>query len=83
VTPTPNYYSRGERIVSASGDRHPVKLQVMERGVYLEDAGRHARWPGTQIIFNATRIGGTWSNWHDLRSSAAASIEFLLRQGAG
>ena len=22
-------------------------------------------WPGVQIIFNATRIGGTWSNWYD------------------
>src|SRR5215467_10515800 len=22
-------------------------------------------WPGVQIIMNATRIGGTWSNWYD------------------
>jgi ABC-type transport system substrate-binding protein len=22
-------------------------------------------WPGVQIIFNAARIGGTWSNWYD------------------
>ena len=37
VTPTPNYYSRGERIVSqlqAIGIRS--RLQVMERGVYLK-----------------------------------------------
>lgn len=67
VTPTPNYYSRGERIVSqlqAIGIRS--KLQVMERGVYLKRMqGGLREWPGTQIIFNATRIGGTWSNWYD------------------
>ena len=57
VTPTPNYYSRGERIVSqlqAIGIRS--KLQVMERGVYLKKMqGGMREWPGTQIIFNATR----------------------------
>jgi peptide/nickel transport system substrate-binding protein len=67
VTPTPNYYSRGERIVSqlqAIGIRS--RLQVMERGVYLKKMqGGMREWPGTQIIFNATRIGGTWSNWYD------------------
>jgi ABC-type transport system substrate-binding protein len=67
VTPTPNYYSRGERIVSqlqAIGIRS--KLQVMERGVYLKKMqGGVREWPGVQIIFNATRIGGTWSNWYD------------------
>lgn len=67
VTPVPNYYSRGERIVSqlqAIGIH--AKNQVMERGVFLKkiETGRSA-WPGTQIIFNATRIGGTWSNWYD------------------
>ena len=67
VTPTPNYYSRGERIVSqlqAIGIR--AKLQVMERGVFLKKMqGGLREWPGVQIIFNATRIGGTWSNWYD------------------
>ena len=67
VTPTPNYYSRGERIVSqlqAIGIRS--RLQVMERGVYLKKMqGGLREWPGVQIIFNATRIGGTWSNWYD------------------
>jgi peptide/nickel transport system substrate-binding protein len=67
VTPTPNYYSRGERIVSqlqAIGIRS--RLQVMERGVYLKKMqGGIKEWPGVQIIFNATRIGGTWSNWYD------------------
>jgi peptide/nickel transport system substrate-binding protein len=67
VTPTPNYYSRGERIVSqlqAVGIRS--RLQVMERGVYLKKMqGGMREWPGVQIIFNATRIGGTWSNWYD------------------
>ena len=69
VTPAPNYYSRGERIVSqlqAIGIRS--KLQVMERGVYLKRLqGGLKEWPGVQIIFAATRIGGTWSNWYDTR----------------
>jgi peptide/nickel transport system substrate-binding protein len=67
VTPVPNYYSRGERIVSqlqAIGIR--ARLQVMERGVFLKRMEGSLRdWPGTQIILNATRIGGTWSNWYD------------------
>ncbi len=67
VTPAPNYYSRGERIVSqlqAIGIRS--RLQVMERGVFLKKMqGGMQEWPGVQIIFNATRIGGTWSNWYD------------------
>jgi ABC-type transport system substrate-binding protein len=67
VTPVPNYYSRGERIVSrlqAIGIKS--RLQVMERGVFLKkiESGL-SQWPGTQIILNATRIGGTWSNWYD------------------
>ena len=67
VTPVPNYYSRGERIVSqlqAIGIR--ARLQVMERGVFLKRMEGSLRdWPGVQIILNATRIGGTWSNWYD------------------
>ena len=67
ITPVPNYYSRGERIVSqlqAIGIRS--RLQVMERGVFLKKMqGGLKEWPGTQIILNATRIGGTWSNWYD------------------
>jgi peptide/nickel transport system substrate-binding protein len=67
VTPVPNYYSRGERIVSqleAIGIRS--KLQVMERGVFLKRMETGLReWPGVQIILNGTRIGGTWSNWYD------------------
>jgi peptide/nickel transport system substrate-binding protein len=67
VTPVPNFYSRGERIVSqlqAIGIRS--RLQVMERGVYLKKMqGGLREWPGVQIIFNAARIGGTWSNWYD------------------
>jgi peptide/nickel transport system substrate-binding protein len=67
VTPVPNYYSRGERIVSqlqAIGIR--ARNQVMERGVFLKKIeGGLTQWPGTQIILNATRIGGTWSNWYD------------------
>jgi len=67
VTPVPNYYSRGERIVSqlqAIGIRS--RNQVMERGAYLKKIESGLKeWPGTQIIFNAARIGGTWSNWYD------------------
>jgi peptide/nickel transport system substrate-binding protein len=67
VTPVPNYYSRGERIVSqlqAIGIR--AKLQTMERGVFLKRLqGGLKEWPGTQIIMNAARVGGTWSNWYD------------------
>jgi peptide/nickel transport system substrate-binding protein len=67
VTPVPNYYSRGERIVSqlqALGIR--ARMQTMERGVFLKRLqGGLKEWPGTQIIFNAARVGGTWSNWYD------------------
>ena len=67
VTPIPNYYSRGERIVSqlqAIGIR--AKLQTMERGVFLKRLqGGLKEWPGVQIILNAARIGGAWSNWYD------------------
>ena len=67
VTPVPDYYSRGERIVSqlqAIGIRS--KLQTLERGVFLKrmESGLK-QWPGVQIILNAARIGGTWSNWYD------------------
>jgi len=67
VTPVPNYYSRGERIVSqlqAIGIRS--KLQTIERGVFLKRLqGGLKEWPGVQIIMNAARVGGTWSNWYD------------------
>ena len=67
VTPAPDYYSRGERIVSqlaTIGIRS--RLQVMERGVFLKRMEGSLRdWPGVQIILNAARIGGTWSNWYD------------------
>jgi len=67
VTPAPNYYSRGERIVAqlqSIGIRS--KLQVMERGVFQKKMESGLKeWPGVQIIMNATRIGGTWSNWYD------------------
>src|SRR5215472_3373330 len=67
VTPVPDYYSRGERMVSqlqSVGIRS--KLQVMERGVFLKRLqGGLKEWPGVQIIMNAARVGGTWSNWYD------------------
>jgi peptide/nickel transport system substrate-binding protein len=67
VTPVPNFFSRGERIVSqlqAIGIRS--RLQAMERGVFLKKLqGGLREWPGVNIILNAARIGGTWSNWYD------------------
>src|SRR4029077_6277833 len=61
LTPLPNYYSRGERIVSllqAIGIR--AKRQTMERGVFLKRLQSGLKeWPGVQIILNAARVGGT------------------------
>jgi ABC-type transport system substrate-binding protein len=67
VTPLPDYFSRGERIVSMlqKVGIHG-KLQVMERGIFLKRLqGGLRQWPGVQIILNASRVGGTWSNWYD------------------
>jgi ABC-type transport system substrate-binding protein len=67
LTPVPNYFSRGERVVSqlkAIGIN--TRLQTMERGVFLKRMETGLKeWPGVQIIMNATRIGGTWSNWYE------------------
>lgn len=67
LTPVPAYYSRGESVVTQLGEIGiRTKLQVMERGVFLQKLqGGLKEWPGVQIIFNATRIGGTWSNWYE------------------
>jgi peptide/nickel transport system substrate-binding protein len=67
LTPVPAYYSRGESVVSQLGEIGiRTKLQVMERGVFLQKLqGGLKEWPGVQIIFNATRIGGTWANWYE------------------
>ena len=38
----------------------------MERGVFLKRLqGGLKEWPGVQIILDAARVGGTWSNWYD------------------
>jgi peptide/nickel transport system substrate-binding protein len=67
LTPVPDYYSRGERMVSqlqVIGIR--ARMQSMERGVFLKKLqGGLKEWPGVQIIMNAARVGGTWSNWYD------------------
>jgi peptide/nickel transport system substrate-binding protein len=67
LTPVPAFYSRGESVVTqlgAIGIR--TKLQTMERGVFLQKLqGGLKEWPGVQILFNATRMGGTWSNWYE------------------
>jgi peptide/nickel transport system substrate-binding protein len=67
LTPAPNYYSRGERVVSQLqniGIRS--KLQVMERAVFLKRQQAGLReWPGIQIIMNGARVGASWANWYE------------------
>jgi len=67
LTVVPNFFSRGERVIShlkAIGIQ--TRLQTMERGVYLKRMETGLReWPGVQIIMNATRMGGSWSNWYE------------------
>lgn len=67
LTPVPVFYSRGESVVTqlaTVGIR--TKLQTMERGVFLQKMqGGLKEWPGLQILFNATRVGGTWANWYE------------------
>src|SRR5713226_4098669 len=67
LTPAPAYYSRGESVVSQLGEIGiRAKLQVMERGVLLQKLqGGLKEWPGVQILFTGTRMGGTWSNWYE------------------
>ena len=67
LTPVPAYYSRGESVVSQLGEIGiRAKLQVMERGVFLQKLqGGLKEWPGVQILFYGTRMGGTWSNWYE------------------
>jgi peptide/nickel transport system substrate-binding protein len=67
LTPVPNYFSRGERVIAQLreiGIR--ARLQAMERGVFLQRMqGGLKQWPGLQIIMNAARIGGSWANWYE------------------
>jgi len=67
VTPLPPFYSRGERVVAQLreiGIR--ARLQSIERGTYLQRLqGGVKDWPGTQIIFQAARIAGSWSFWYE------------------
>jgi ABC-type transport system substrate-binding protein len=67
VTPVPPFYSRGERVVAQLreiGIR--ARLQSMERGTFLQRLqGGLKDWPGTQIIFQAARIAGSWSFWYE------------------
>src|SRR5437016_5462417 len=67
VTPVPPFYSRGERVIAQLreiGIR--ARLQTMERGIFLQRLqGGLKDWPGIQIIFQATRIAGSWSFWYE------------------
>ena len=72
----PNYYPRGERVVS---QLQAIGIQTrscksMERGVFLKRMeGGLKEWPGVQIIMNATRIGGTLVELVRRRCSNAAA----------
>jgi peptide/nickel transport system substrate-binding protein len=68
LTPAPAYYSRGERIIAQLRDIGiRAKLQVMERGVFLQrQQGGMKEWPGLHIILNGARIGGSWANWYEV-----------------
>jgi peptide/nickel transport system substrate-binding protein len=67
LTPTPPFYSRGERVLSqlqAIGIRG--KLQVLERAVYTKRRQSGLKeWPGVNIIFAGARIGASWANWYE------------------
>jgi peptide/nickel transport system substrate-binding protein len=67
LTPLPAFFSRAERIISnlkQVGIR--TKIQVMERGAFLQRTRQGLQqWPGTQIIMQGARIGGSWANWYD------------------
>jgi peptide/nickel transport system substrate-binding protein len=67
LTPVPAYYSRGERVIAQLreiGIR--AKLQVMERGIFLQRLqGSLKDWPGVQIILNGSRMAGSWSFWYE------------------
>jgi ABC-type transport system substrate-binding protein len=67
LTPAPAYYSRGERIIAQLRDIGiRTKLQVMERGIFLQkQQGGLKEWPGRHIILNGARIGGSWANWYE------------------
>ena len=87
VTPAPNYYSRGERIVSqlqAIGIRS--RLQVMERGVFLKKmqggVQGMARHPD-RIQCNAHRRHVVELVRHDVPLRRLQFQGFLLCQGPG
>ena len=67
VTPIPAFYSRGERVIAQLrevGIRG--RLQTMERGIFFQrlQAGLK-EFPGTQIILQGARIGGSWAFWYE------------------
>ena len=70
---SPSKWSRRRPTFARRADRSRLqaigirsRLQVMERAVFQKKMmGGQKEWPGVQIIFNATRIGGTWSSWYD------------------
>src|SRR5213594_2305988 len=61
VTPLPTFYSRAERVIAQLreiGIR--ARLQSMERGIFLQRLSSGLKdWPGTQIIFQGSRIAGS------------------------
>src|SRR3989442_3994595 len=67
ITPVPPFYSRAQRVIAQLpeiGIR--ARLQSMERGIFLQRLSSGLKdWPGTQIIFQGSRIAGSWSFWYD------------------
>jgi peptide/nickel transport system substrate-binding protein len=67
LTPLPAFYSRGERVIAhlrEVGIR--ARLQTMERGIFLQRLQSGLKdWPGVQIIFQGSRIAGSWSFWYE------------------
>jgi peptide/nickel transport system substrate-binding protein len=67
ITPVPPFYSRAERVIAQLreiGIR--ARLQSMERGIFLQRLSSGLKdWPGTQIIFQGSRIAGSWSFWYE------------------
>src|SRR3989454_1149842 len=67
VTPVPPFYSPGQRVIAPLRQIGiPARLPSIERGIFLQPLQRGLPdWPGTQILFQATRIAGSWSFWYE------------------
>jgi ABC-type transport system substrate-binding protein len=86
LTPLPTFYSRGERVIAQLRDIGiRAKLQVMERGIYLQRLQAGLRdWPGVQMIFHGVRIAGSWSFWYEAQMKCGGfNVRDAVHHGAG